>query len=87
MDFSDALREIKSGRRMTRRGWNAPGQFVFHVPGSTFRVNRPPLLGIYESGTEVNYHDHVDLRTAQGQIVPWTPTQGDLFASDWEKAG
>lgn len=86
MDFSDALREIKSGRRLTRRGWNADGQFVFHVPGSRFEVSRPPLLGIYEAGATIDYHDHIDLRTARGEIVPWTPTLGDLFATDWEVA-
>jgi len=36
--------------------------FVFLVPGSVFKVNRAPLLGIYPEGTEINYHAHVDMK-------------------------
>lgn len=81
--FSDALTAIKAGSRVARAGWNGKGMFVFLVPGSRFTVNRPPLLGIYPEGTEINYHAHIDMRTADGQIVPWLASQTDLLASDW----
>jgi len=83
VNFSDALNEIKAGNRVSRAGWNGKGMFVFLVPGSTFKVNRPPLLGIYPEGTEINYHGHVDMKTADGQIVPWLCSQTDLLADDW----
>lgn len=83
MNFSEALVEIKNGRRLARSGWNGKGMFVFLVGGSTFKVNRPPLLGIYPEGTEVRYHGHVDMRTADGMIVPWLVSQTDLLAEDW----
>ena len=84
MDFSEALQAIKSGSRMRRAGWNGKGMFVFLVPGSEFRVSRPPLLGIYPEGTEIRYHAHIDMRTATGEIVPWVASQADLLADDWE---
>lgn len=84
LDFSDALHYIKAGKRVARKGWNGKGMFIFLVPGSVFKVNRPPLLGIYPDGTEIDYHGHVDMRTAQGQIVPWLCSQTDMLASDWE---
>lgn len=87
MDFSDALHEIKMGVLMRRAGWNGKGMFVFLVPGSTFNVNRPPLLGIYPEGTTINYHGHIDMRTADGTIVPWVASQSDMLADDWEAAG
>ena len=83
MDFSDALREIKSGRRLARSGWNAPGQWVYLVDGSEFAVDRPPLLGFFEKGTKIRYDDHVNLRNACGACVPWQPTQGDMLGTDW----
>jgi hypothetical protein len=83
MNFSQALDLIKSGERVSRSGWNGKGMFVFLVPGSKFKVNRPPLLGIYPEGTEINYHGHVDIRNAEGQIVPWNASQSDLLAEDW----
>lgn len=57
--------------------------FVFLVPGSVFLVNRAPLLGIYPEGTTIDYQSHVDMKTANGSIVPWLCSQSDLLATDW----
>lgn len=83
MDYSDALRAIKAGKKAARSGWNGKGMFVFLVPGSTFKVNRPPLMGIYPEGTEINYHGHIDMKTADGMVVPWVASQTDMLAEDW----
>lgn len=79
-----AVEQMRDGRRVRRAGWNGKGMFLFLVPGSTFKVNRAPLLGIYPEGTEINYHAHVDMKTAQGDVVPWLCSQSDLLALDWE---
>jgi len=84
MDFSQALEMLKDGGKVTRSGWNGKEMFVFLVPGSTFNVNRAPLLGIYLEGTEISYQPHIDMRTADGTIVPWLASQSDLLANDWE---
>lgn len=83
MNFSNALDELKFGKKMTRTGWNGKGMFLFLVPGSSFKVNRPPLMGIYPEGTPIDYHPHIDMRTADGTIVPWVASQTDLLANDW----
>ena len=83
MNFSDALEDIKLGKRLARKGWNGKDMFIFLVPGSTFKVNRPPLLGIYPEGTDITYHAHIDMKTAQGYVVPWLASQADLLAGDW----
>lgn len=83
MTFSEALERVKSGQRACRAGWNGKGMFIFLVPGSTFQVNRPPLLGIYPEGTIINYHAHVDMKTVDGQVVPWLCSQTDMLADDW----
>jgi hypothetical protein len=58
--------------------------FLFLVPGSRFKVNRAPLNVIFPEGTEIDYRPHVDMKTADGQIVPWVCSQSDLLATDWE---
>lgn len=83
MDFGQALVALKGGSKVSREGWNGKGMFLFLVPGSTFQVNRPPLLGIYPEGTEISYHAHVDMKTAQGDVVPWLCSQTDMLAEDW----
>lgn len=85
LTFSIALALLKDGKRVSREGWNGKGMFIFLVPGSTFKVNRAPLLGIYPEGTEINYHAHIDMKTADGQIVPWLCSQTDMLADDWSE--
>lgn len=82
-DFGVALTWLKIGAKVARNGWNGKGMFLFLVPGSTFQVNRPPLLGIYPEGTTIEYCPHIDMRTADGKIVPWLASQTDVLASDW----
>jgi len=84
MTFEQALYQIKNGRKVSRTGWNGKGMFVFLVDGSRFLVNRPPLLGIYPVGTEITYLPHIDMRTADGSIVPWLASQTDLLSADWD---
>lgn len=83
--FSEALEALKRGKKVARHGWNGKGMFVFLVPGSTFKVNRAPLLGIYPEGTEITYHAHIDMKTVDNQIVPWLASQTDILANDWEE--
>lgn len=86
MDFGEALAALRAGGRVARSGWNGNGMFLYLVPGSTFKVNRPPLLGIYPEGTEINYLPHIDMKTADGSCVPWHASQADVLAFDWELA-
>lgn len=87
MDFSNALNALKSGARVARTGWNGKGMFLYLVQGSTFAVSRPPLLGIYPEGTQIDYRPHIDMRTANGECVPWVASQSDLLETDWEIVG
>jgi hypothetical protein len=83
MNFEGALAALKQGHKVERAGWNGKGMFIFLVPGSVFTVNRPPLLGIYPEGTQVHYHGHIDMKTADGMVVPWLCSQTDMLAEDW----
>ena len=84
LNFGDALHMLKLGKKVARAGWNGKGMFLFIVPGSTFKVSRPPLLGIYPEGTEINYCPHIDMKTADGKVVPWLCSQTDALAEDWQ---
>jgi len=84
MNFGEAIECLKAGKRVAREGWNGKGMFLFLVPGSTFEVNRAPLLGIYPAGTKINYQPHIDMKTAQDTVVPWLASQSDVLAEDWE---
>lgn len=84
MNFGDAIAALKAGKRVARAGWNGKGMFLFLVGGSTFTVNREPLMSILGEGTQVQYHAHIDMKTAQGYVVPWLASQADMLSEDWE---
>lgn len=81
--FASAYNALKVGSKVARKGWNGKDMFIFLVPGSTFKVNRAPLLGIYEEGTEITYRPHIDMKTVNGEIVPWVASQSDILTEDW----
>ena len=83
MTFGHAVEMLKAGKNVARAGWNGKNMFLFLVPGSIFNVNRAPLLGIYEVGTEICYRSHIDMKTADDTVVPWVASQTDVLADDW----
>lgn len=84
LNFSSALAYMrKSGRKLSRVGWNGDNMFVYWVEGSTFEVNRPPLLGIYPEGKVINYLPHIDMVLPSGDVCVWQPGMDDLVAEDW----
>ena len=86
-NIGEAIEQMRSGNLVARKGWNGKNMFIFFVPGSTFIVNRPPLNIIYPEGTEINYQSHIDMKTADGTVVPWLCSQTDLLANDYGVIG
>lgn len=86
MDFGDALRALKDGKRVARRWWGNPTWLVL-VPGSNITVEADRPLGRaapYLVGGPVAYRPHIDkMREGEG-MEPWIPTHEALLADDWE---
>lgn len=83
-DFGVALFMLKEGYLVQRKGWNGKNMFIYLVQGSQFVPTRPPLDEIFPDNKVVNYHAHVDMKTADGQCVPWLCSQTDMLATDWQ---
>lgn len=84
-----AVKQLHNGSRVRRSGWNGKGMWLILVPGSknlTVDEGRPLALAGLSVGTTFNYLPHVDMWTAQGELVPWLCSQTDLLATDWELA-
>jgi hypothetical protein len=84
MNFGQAIESLKDGKRVSRSGWNGKGMFLFLVNGSNFIVNREPLLSIMGDGAVVTYRPHIDMKDAEGKVVPWHASQTDMLAEDWD---
>jgi hypothetical protein len=65
-----AVKQMLNGQKVRRAGWNAPNLWIAHQPASI----GDDWLG------------YAYMSTAQGNFVPWSCSQADLFATDWELA-
>lgn len=87
MNFSEALKEIKNGKKLTRIGWNGKGMFIVYQKGYpegiAINKNTSEALGLPES-TMVKFRPYLMMKTAQGDCVPMQPTVSDILAEDWE---
>jgi hypothetical protein len=69
MDIGQALTCVRAGSRVTRTGWNGPGQWIaLQVPDAHSKMGLPYLY----------------ISTVSGQLVPWLASQTDILALDWQ---
>ncbi len=67
-NFESALAALKAGKAVTREGWNGKGLFVtMQVPDENSKMRRPYLF----------------MTPTDGNLVPWIPSQTDIFGDDW----
>jgi hypothetical protein len=88
MDFGDALRALKAGKKVARAGWNGKGMWLIHVPGTAAvqpREGSPYAL----AGIEVcDILPHIDMWTVnadgrRAMLPGWLASQSDMLADDW----
>ena len=68
MDFGLALASMRAMKRVSRKGWNGPGQYLeIQWPTESSKMTLP----------------YIYIRTVQGDYVPWLASQTDLLSGDW----
>jgi len=85
-NIGEAKQLLKLGYKVKYKYWE--NSFLIYVPGSKFKVSRPPLLGAFEEGTEVNYGAHIDVvnicpATQEISVRPYIFTQDDIMHDKW----
>jgi hypothetical protein len=84
--FSQALYDLKSGRRVARRGWNGKGMWLAlqagYPDGIPINANTAKATGLPE-GTVCKFLPYIMMRTAGGEFVPWLASQTDILGDDW----
>lgn len=68
-NFSEALYYLKSGKKVSRTGWNGKGMYIeMQAVTSTSKMTKP----------------YVFMSTAEKDLIPWLCSQADMFANDWQ---
>ena len=86
MDFSDALKGVKAGAKISRNGWNGKSMYVTYQKaypeGIAINKNTAEATGLPE-GTHCVFLPYLMMKTADGSFVPWLASQTDILANDW----
>lgn len=76
--FGQAIELLKSGLKLSRKGWNGKGMFLFLVSGGAwdFECDIHGVDGLHTL-------PFICMKTADGKLVPWLASQSDILAEDW----
>lgn len=83
MPFGLAVEALKLGKTVARSGWNGKGMFLFIIQGSN-DIAKLHGYGFGEMMNEPTFRDSIFMKTVDNQLVPWTASQSDVLATDWE---
>ena len=83
MDFGLAIVQLKLGLKVARAGWNGKGMFLYHVPAVGYSAMTDVAKATFPTGV-LSYGAYIAMKTAQGNVVPWLPSQTDMLAEDWQ---
>jgi hypothetical protein len=68
MDFSDALKKVMTGTKITRDAWNNTDKYLEVQNTNPGKEDGVPYLFV---------------RLNSGKFTPWGPSPADLMATDW----
>ncbi|MBQ1509685.1 MAG: DUF2829 domain-containing protein [Selenomonadaceae bacterium] len=79
-DFGEAIRRVKKGTHVARKGWNGKGQYIMLA----LNIDYTNLDGKY-------FHAHhsdigskaIALVGTRGKQIGWLASQADMLADDW----
>jgi len=72
MDFGDAIRNLKLGKRMAREGWNGKGMWICLI-----HAGNASHLGF-------DMQRCLGMKTVDYKMQPgWLASQADMLAEDW----
>lgn len=93
MDFGEALKALKDGKKVTRSGWNGKGMFIVLMPelnlppyntqGTNRKVNDRTAKWIGEDAP-LESQPYIAMYTANKKWQPgWLASQADILSDDW----
>ena len=76
--FGEAIKYLKRGFKVARKGWNGKNQYLFHV-----RPYDNEYYDVIEKNIQGTLNDYIAIQTCENTVVPWLASQTDMLAEDW----
>ena len=84
MNFGDAIKELKLGKRLQRTGWNGKGLFIYLVPAASYPAQTGAAKAHFGEGAMVPYAAYLALKNVDETVSTWAPSINDTLAEDWQ---
>ena len=95
MNFGWAIEQLKAGDKVTRKGWNGKGMYLWLMPATTVKAEwcKEPVLKrlAEENGGEIECLGTIRMYThdstgRKAVLTGWLASQSDMLAEDWDYA-
>ena len=83
LSFGQALEKLKEGKKLSRKGWNGKGMFIYYVPQGNYPPTTNPEQEIINEDGLVPYQEYIAFKTRESTVVPWVASQTDILSNDW----
>lgn len=81
MDFGEAIKKMKEGRKVARKGWNGKNQYIELATNISYKNTEGKIINAE--------HDAIGNRAiafigTSGVQIGWLASQADMLAEDWK---
>ena len=88
LNFGDAIKALKEGRKVARKGWNGKNMYLWLKPAATIKAEwcKDPMLKeiVDSNGGEAEALGTICMKTADNKILTgWSASQTDMLCEDW----
>ena len=88
LNFGDAIKALKEGKKVARKGWNGKNMYLWLKPAATIKAEwcKDPMLKeiVDSNGGEAEALGTICMKTADNKILTgWSASQTDMLCEDW----
>ena len=81
MDFGDAIKLLKQGKKLQRQGWNGKGQYIELATNISYINTNQEIINAEH---EAIGNKAIAFVGTSGVQLGWLASQADMLAEDWK---
>ena len=82
MDFGDAIKLLKQGRKLQRKGWNGKNQYIELATSISYINSKGSVINVDHSCIG---NCAIAFVGTSGVQLGWLASQADMLAVDWQE--
>ena len=86
MDFGEAIKALKNGYKVCRKGWNGKGMFIVYQKGYPTGIpcnKQTAIAWKMNEGDLFKCEPYLQIRMTNGSHSMWVPSINDVLSEDW----